>query len=110
MKPAKKKPAVGHVTIAKDKPSIQKLTEYANSHQPIPWVRVYQVLPGIEWGHRALLSAGVKCEICHGQVRQMEKVSEVTSVTTMYACLDCHELSHAKPAISTDRTIPRGKF
>jgi Cytochrome c3 len=90
-----------HVTIAKDQPSIQKLTEYANSKQPIPWVRVYQVLPGIEWGHRAHLNAGVKCEMCHGQVRQMEKVSEVTSVTTMYACLHCHELNHAKTACET---------
>jgi hypothetical protein len=90
-----------HVTIAKEKPSIQKLAEFANSKQPIPWVRVYQVLPGIEWVHRAHLDAGVKCETCHGQVRRMEKVSEVTSVTTMYACLHCHELNHANTACDT---------
>src|SRR3974390_353584 len=74
-----------HVTIAKEKPAIQKLAEFANAKQEIPWVRVYQVLPGVEWSHRAHLSAGVKCETCHGQVRQMEQVSEVTSVVTMYA-------------------------
>jgi hypothetical protein len=90
-----------HVTIAKEKPAIQKLTEYASSKQPIPWVHVYRVLPGIEWQHRAHLDAAVKCETCHGQVRQMEKVSEVTSVTTMYACLHCHELNHAKTACET---------
>src|SRR6201998_3716562 len=72
-----------HVTIAKEKPAIQKLAEFASSKQQIPWVRVYMVLPGIEWSHRPHLAAGVKCETCHGQVSQMERMSEVTSVTTM---------------------------
>ena len=90
-----------HVTIAKNKPAIQKLAEYSDSKQPISWVRVYLVLPGIEWGHRAHLNAGVRCETCHGQIRQMEKVSEVTSVTTMYACLHCHDLNHAKTSCDT---------
>src|SRR5713101_7082065 len=44
-----------HVTIAKHKPSIQKLAEYANSKQAVPWVRVYTVLPGVAWNHRAHL-------------------------------------------------------
>jgi hypothetical protein len=90
-----------HVTIAKDQPAIQKLAEFANSKQPIPWVRVYTVLQGIEWSHRPHLAAGVKCETCHGQVSQMERMSEVTSVTTMYVCLHCHELNHAKTACET---------
>jgi hypothetical protein len=90
-----------HVTIAKEKPAVQKLAEFANTKEEIPWVRVYQVLPGIEWSHRAHLAAGVKCETCHGQVRQMERVSEVTSVVTMYACLHCHELNHAKTVCDT---------
>jgi hypothetical protein len=90
-----------HVTVANDKPSIQKLAEYAKSKQAIPWVRVYTVLPGVAWNHRAHLDAGVKCETCHGQVRQMEAMSEVTSVTTMYSCLNCHEMNHAKAACDT---------
>jgi len=90
-----------HVTVAKDKPSIQKLAEYAKSKQAIPWVRVYTVLPGVAWSHRAHLDAGIKCETCHGQVRQMEAMSEVTSVTTMYSCLNCHEMNQAKSACDT---------
>ncbi len=90
-----------HVTIAKDKPSIQKLAEFAKSKQAVPWVRVYTVLPGVAWNHRAHLEAGVKCETCHGQVREMEATSEVTSVTTMYSCLHCHEMNHAKAACDT---------
>jgi hypothetical protein len=90
-----------HITIAKEKPSIQKLAEYSKSKQPIPWVRVYTVLPGVAWNHRAHLEARVKCETCHGQVAQMDAISEVTSVTTMYSCLSCHEMNHAKAACDT---------
>jgi hypothetical protein len=99
--PATSKCMQCHVAIAKDKPSIQKLAEYAKSKQPIPWVRVYTVLPGVAWNHRPHLEASVKCETCHGQVAQMDAVSEVTSVTTMYSCLNCHEMNHAKAACDT---------
>jgi len=90
-----------HVTIAKDKPAIQKLAEYAASKQPIPWVRVYTVLPGISWTHRTHLGANVNCETCHGEVREMAAMAEATSVTTMYSCLSCHEMNHAKTACET---------
>jgi hypothetical protein len=90
-----------HVTIAKDKSAIQKLAQFAKSKQSIPWVRVYTVLPGVAWSHRPHLEAGVKCETCHGQVREMDAMSEVTSVTTMYVCLNCHEMNHAKTACET---------
>jgi len=90
-----------HVTIAKDKSSIQKLAQYAKSKEAVPWVRVYTVLPGVAWNHRPHLDAGVKCETCHGKVREMEAMSEVTSVTTMYSCLHCHEMNQAKTACDT---------
>jgi len=90
-----------HVTIAKDKPSIQKLAQYAKSKEAVPWVRVYTVLPGVAWNHRPHLDAGVKCETCHGKVREMEAMSEVTSVTTMYSCLHCHEMNQAQTACDT---------
>jgi hypothetical protein len=90
-----------HATIAKDKPSIKKLTEFAKSKKPIPWVRVYAVLPGVAWNHKPHLEAGVKCETCHGAVAEVESMAEVTSVTTMYSCLNCHELNHAKSACDT---------
>jgi hypothetical protein len=90
-----------HATVAKDKPAIQKLAAFAKSKQAVPWVRVYTVLPGVAWSHRAHLEAGVKCETCHGQVRDLEAMSEVTSVTTMYSCLHCHEMNQAKTACDT---------
>jgi len=95
-----------HVTIAKDKPSIQKIAQYAASNQPIPWVRVYKVIPGVNWTHRAHVAAGVKCEACHGDVSQIWAMSEVTSVVTMYSCLTCHEMNHAKTTCETCHARP----
>jgi hypothetical protein len=95
-----------HVTIAKDKPSIQKIAQYAASNQQIPWVRVYKVIPGVSWTHRAHLVAGVKCETCHGDVSQISAMSEVTSVVTMYSCLNCHEMNHAKTSCETCHVRP----
>ena len=99
--PATSKCMQCHVTIAKNKPAIQKLAEFAKSQKPIPWVRVYTVLTGVSWSHRLHLEAGQKCETCHGQVAQMDAMSEVTSVTTMYSCLNCHEMNRAKTACET---------
>ena len=90
-----------HATVLREKPSIQKLAGYAKSKQAIPWVRVYTVLPGVAWSHRPHLEAGVACETCHGPVRELEEMSELTSVTTMYVCLNCHEINHAKTACDT---------
>jgi hypothetical protein len=85
-----------HATIAKDKPAIQKLAEYDTSGKPVPWVRVYTLLPGVEWSHRKHGDAGVMCEACHGQVAQMDAMSEVTSVTSMAGCLNCHASPEAR--------------
>src|SRR5258708_21770496 len=71
-----------HVTIAKGKPSIQKLSEYAKSKQAVPWVRVYTELPGVAWNHRPHLDAGLKFETCHAPVGELAAVAEIARCTT----------------------------
>lgn len=95
-----------HVSIATNKPAIQKLASFSKSRQPIPWVRVYKVLPGVTWTHRKHLDAGMKCQMCHGQVAQMDRMSEATSVTTMAVCLSCHKEHGAPTACSTCHAWP----
>ena len=96
-----------HTTIAKDKPSIQKLAQFAQRNEPVPWVRVYVVLPGVQWTHRAHLEAQVKCETCHGDVSQMKSAVEATSVTTMAVCIRCHEQHKAKADCTTCHAWPK---
>jgi Cytochrome c7 and related cytochrome c len=95
-----------HVSIATKKPGIVKLVEFSKSRQPIPWVRVYKVLPGVTWTHRKHLDAGMKCQMCHGQVAQMDRMSETTSVTTMGVCLSCHKEHGAPTVCSTCHSWP----
>jgi hypothetical protein len=87
-----------HHSVATNKPSIKKLASFSKSGQPIPWVRVYKILPGVNWTHRKHLDAGMKCQMCHGQVQDMDRMSEATSVTTMGVCLKCHQ-DHGAPVI-----------
>jgi hypothetical protein len=96
-----------HKSVSKRKQAIQKLAGFAKSQQPIPWVRIYTVLPGVNWAHRVHLQANMKCEMCHGQVSQMEVMSEATSVTTMYSCLTCHEQNKAKTTCNTCHPWPQ---
>ena len=93
--PAASKCMACHVTIAKDKPSIQKLTEFAKSSQPIPWVRIYVVSSWVYWNHRSHLEAKMTCEMCHGRVEEIEVMTMVSNVTTMAGCIDCHRKNEA---------------
>jgi hypothetical protein len=84
-----------HVTVAKDKSSIQKLAEFAKSTQAVPWVRIYVVSSWVYWNHRSHLEAKMTCEMCHGQVAEMEVMAKVSNVTTMAGCIECHRKNDA---------------
>lgn len=95
-----------HSSVATDHPTIKKLTQYASSKQLIPWVRVYEVLPGVTWSHRAHLRAGLRCEVCHGPVRDLPVMVQVTAVTSMASCISCHQAKHASTECSTCHAWP----
>jgi len=93
--PAESKCMACHKTIAKDKAPIQKLAEFAKSGKAVPWVRVYVVANWVYWNHRAHLEAKMTCEMCHGQVEEMDVMTKVTNVTTMAGCIECHRKNDA---------------
>ncbi len=104
-----------HAAVVTDRPAIKKLAEYAHSKQPIPWVRVYKVLPGVTWTHRKHLEAAVQCETCHGAVGDLQTMSETTAVTAMASCISCHQargvsaacdVCHAWPAALVHAETP----
>jgi len=95
-----------HVTVAKDKPAIKQLADFAKSGKPIPWVRVYTITPGVTWNHRKHIAAGLQCDTCHGQVAQMDAMSQATSVTAMGVCITCHEQNKAATTCHTCHAWP----
>lgn len=99
--PATSKCMQCHATVDKDKPAIRKLASFAKSSEPIAWVRVYVLLTGVQWSHRKHIDAGMKCEMCHGQVAQMDVMTEVKSATSMDGCLGCHKIHNAPTSCVT---------
>lgn len=95
-----------HATVAQNKPAIRQLANFAKSGKPVPWVRVYEVTPGVTWTHRKHLDAGLQCENCHGAVAQMDTMSETTSVTAMAVCISCHAQNKAATTCQTCHVWP----
>ena len=95
-----------HRSVARNTPSIRQLADFAKSGKPIPWVRVYVLTPGVTWTHRKHLEAGLQCENCHGQVAQMDAMSETTSVTAMGVCINCHTQTKAPATCQTCHAWP----
>jgi hypothetical protein len=95
-----------HANVAKDKPAIVKLAGFSQLLQSIPWARVYEITPGVTWTHRKHLQAGAQCAACHGDVSQLDAMSQVTSVTAMGSCISCHQARKAPTTCVTCHAWP----
>jgi mono/diheme cytochrome c family protein len=95
-----------HEAVAKDHAAIKTLAELSASGQPIPWVRVYSWLPGVQFNHGPHLRAGVQCATCHGPVDDERATSELTAVTSMATCISCHQSQQVSVACSTCHAWP----
>ncbi|MFZ5608953.1 MAG: cytochrome c3 family protein [Pseudomonadota bacterium] len=95
-----------HESIARERPAIQRLARYHAAGEPVPWARVYEVLPGVAWRHRPHLEAGVSCATCHGDVARLAVMAEVTAVTAMATCLACHKARNANTQCVTCHAWP----
>lgn len=97
-----------HSKTATGKPEVKKLAAFAKSKKPVPWVRVYKVLPGVVWSHKAHLDKGVKCAECHGDVGSLDVMAETTSVASKFGCYNCHTTRKVKT--KTDCALCHGWF
>lgn len=87
--PSVKKCMGCHAVIATDNAEVQKLAEYWEREEPIPWVRVNSQPDFIYFSHKPHLGVGLNCETCHGDVGQMTVTGSVLKMD-MGWCLDCH--------------------
>lgn len=78
-----------HKIIKTDSPLIQKLTEYWDKKEPIPWVKVYNLPDYVHFTHKRHIKAGLDCKLCHGDVASMDRITKVASLQ-MGWCLNCH--------------------
>jgi mono/diheme cytochrome c family protein len=96
-----------HTAVAEDNDAIKKLAGFATSGASIPWVRIYPLLPGVQFNHQPHLRVGVQCTTCHGAVSDEPVLSETTAVTSMATCISCHQAQHAKADCAICHAWPR---
>jgi Cytochrome c7 and related cytochrome c/Class III cytochrome C family len=95
-----------HAEVDKDQADIKRLAEFGTSGKPIPWVRIYPLLPGIQYSHAPHLRAQLQCTNCHGPVPEQVVMSELTALTSMATCISCHQANQANAECMTCHSWP----
>ncbi len=57
--------------------------------KPIKWIRVHKLPDHVFFPHSRHVNAGVKCQACHGEVQQAERVRQHADLS-MGWCVNCH--------------------
>jgi hypothetical protein len=78
-----------HKVIATGRPEINKLFKYWDEKKPIPWIKVHDLPDFVYFPHKRHVRGGVQCQMCHGPVEEMNRVTRVASLQ-MGWCLECH--------------------
>jgi predicted CXXCH cytochrome family protein len=83
-----------HKITAASKPEVQKLKEYWDRKEPIPWRKVTWMADFVFFQHWPHIRAEIQCQTCHGPVETMDRMQQV-KVLTMKFCVSCHRQKQA---------------
>ncbi|MBI3535713.1 MAG: cytochrome c3 family protein [Deltaproteobacteria bacterium] len=78
-----------HRVVGLDKPDVQRLLKNFQEKKPIEWIRVHELADYVYFPHKRHVKVGVACEICHGDVKNMDVIEQYAPLT-MGWCIDCH--------------------
>jgi hypothetical protein len=102
-----------HTKILKDSPEIQKITTALAQNKPIEWVKVNDLPDHVSFTHSRHVTAGVKCQTCHGPVETEDRVSQA-DVLSMGMCVTCHRThrevtldANGRPIVTKEATPKR---
>lgn len=79
----------GPALVQNDSPEIQKLRDAYNNNKPVAWQKVHLLPDHVKFAHAPHIKAGKDCTVCHGNVAEMAKVKQVSSLA-MGWCVNCH--------------------
>jgi Cytochrome c7 and related cytochrome c/Class III cytochrome C family len=90
----------------KDSAYIQKdVIARLASDEALAWKRIYDLPDHVNFDHRAHVNAGLQCQVCHGEVQEMDTVKRVMNMR-MGECLICHR--NPAPYLPPGSSITRG--
>ena len=78
-----------HNYVASDQPEIQKVAQYWEDQEPIPWIKVYDTPDFVHFTHKRHIQAELECQECHGPVETMDVVERQSSLKMPW-CVSCH--------------------
>lgn len=78
-----------HKLILTESEKLLPVRESISNNIPVQWVTVHMLPDYAYFDHSAHLYAGVGCISCHGNIAEMEVVSQIQPLS-MGWCLDCH--------------------
>jgi mono/diheme cytochrome c family protein len=77
------------IVAAQGNPEVQKIHQYWNRKEAIPWVRIHKLAGFVYFPHKRHVQANLRCQTCHGPVETMQRVAQVAPLT-MGWCVACH--------------------
>ncbi len=94
--PAVEKCMSCHKNVAADRPEIRKLAAYWNEGKPMEWNRVHRIRirDHVYFSHKRHVKADIDCAACHGDVKYMARIRQVSSLK-MGWCVQCHRENDA---------------
>jgi hypothetical protein len=78
-----------HTKILKDSTEIQKIAAALAQNKPVEWVKVNDLPDHVAFNHSRHVTAGLKCQLCHGPVETMDRVEQF-DILSMGMCVGCH--------------------
>jgi hypothetical protein len=78
-----------HNQVLANDDRLAPVRESFNSGQPVPWVRIHDTPDYVYFNHSVHVNRGVSCVECHGQINEMDVVSQQKPLSMAF-CLECH--------------------
>jgi hypothetical protein len=84
--------------IKGDSPLLEPVRESYDSGLPVQWVKIHNEPDYAFFNHAVHVNRGISCVECHGQINEMDTVSQVKPLGMAF-CLDCHRQpeNHIRP-------------
>lgn len=102
-----------HTKILPNSPEIQKIAMALAQNHPIEWVKVNDLPDHVAFNHSRHVTAGVKCQTCHGAVETMDRVEQFDALS-MGMCVACHRThrevtldENGRPTVTKETTPKR---
>jgi hypothetical protein len=102
-----------HARILKDSPEIQKISTALARNEPVEWVKVNDLPDHVSFNHSRHVTAGLKCQQCHGPVETMDRVEQFDPLS-MGMCVSCHRThrevtldENGRPTVTRETTAKR---